>query len=175
MCRLRGTQLSASSVTGNASTPYDQPQREGGWARQLRRSNLGKPKVASRNPTAFFRNPPERNQGWRRLRSLSETGPFPAPSTYRATEPPQVLQVPRRTMPPGFSSPPKSTISTAPRQWLHQTLVVMASRAAGPTSRQNLAAVGVNSGMGVRPLRPAVPASTVRGGRQLRRYPARYL
>lgn len=35
--------------------------------------NLGEPKAASRNLTAFFRNAPERNQWWRRLKSLSET------------------------------------------------------------------------------------------------------
>jgi hypothetical protein len=35
--------------------------------------NLGEPKAASRNLTAFFRNAPDRNQWWRRLKSLSET------------------------------------------------------------------------------------------------------
>ena len=35
--------------------------------------NLGEPSAASRNLTAFFRNAPERNQCWRRLKSLSET------------------------------------------------------------------------------------------------------
>ncbi len=35
--------------------------------------NLGEPKGASRNLTAFFRPAPERNQWGRRLKSLSET------------------------------------------------------------------------------------------------------